>query len=524
LIENQLQLNSMGASMKGFLLISLVFWLSVPSEAEVLVYKHKQTSVEFKYESGVWEQQKHTYTGYTIEDVNENRINTWIVNTRLQKDINGRVWKFAEANYAGEFSFIKAQVGKKLMWVISGTTGNNDQIFQTGQARSAKIGDTNLLIAAKLTGTSIYNTTADDNRTIGSAKTTLFLDKNRSADVSGLTAQEAVEQIVGYLVSSKGYVDCNANPCLCNTSWATGTAMLTARGSFAAGVIDGKIYVFGGHDRSKTLKSTEVFNPATNQWSYLADNNNRGTGASGLTSAVVDGKLYVFGGWGDRTSGTINFNEMYAPDTNTWTTLTQKPTPVFNAVAVVYESKIYLFGGYNNGDYYRVVERYDPMADTWSYITDIPRKVAYFAIAVSGSKAYMFGGTNTESWGTYHDVISYDFETGLWNTSGLTHLPRDEDFHTNSAAPVIDGKVYVIGGQKLDVDSRWNFSTIYGSDIYNPVTNKLGKGPLLPVPRIDYAIVAIGQKIYVLGGQKNTWTSSHPVTDVFVLDTQPCSD
>jgi N-acetylneuraminic acid mutarotase len=387
-----------------------------------------------------------------------------------------------------------------------------------------------------MTGLSIWDETDKDDgdRTIGNGNISMRLDKKLTAAVWGLDGNEALRKII----EIKGWIDCKANPCLCNGEWVTEPSMNIARDQFAGGVIDGKIYVFGGNGNpgGVNLNSTAVYDPATKLWTKKADNeHNGGEGVEELTSAVVDGKLYVFGAWGgnspDGYYGDFNFNEMYDPDVNTWTTLAEKPTIVTAAPATVYNGEIYLFGGsFNNENpskphaYYKTVEAYNPSDDTWRYVTDMPKTIFAMAVATVGTKAYLFGGveggTEPPNVQIIGDIITYDFETKTWTTSGYEPLPMKKGFVFSGAAPVIDGKVYLIGGMekignKIIVSKR--------VDIYDTGTNTWSKGPDLPKPWDDFVSAVIGQKIYVLGGGHTPSPNNVSLAEVISLDTQACS-
>jgi hypothetical protein len=58
-------------------------------------------------------------------------------------------------------------------------------------------------------------------------------------------------------------------------TWLAGPLLGTARGQFAGGVIDGKIFVFGGNRNpdGRNLNSTEMLDPVLGSWVYKADNN-----------------------------------------------------------------------------------------------------------------------------------------------------------------------------------------------------------------------------------------------------------
>ena len=59
-------------------------------------------------------------------------------------------------------------------------------------------------------------------------------------------------------------------------AWVPENGLLSARDQFSGGVIDGKIYVFGGNRNPDgfNLKSTEIFGPANHLWRFKANNEN----------------------------------------------------------------------------------------------------------------------------------------------------------------------------------------------------------------------------------------------------------
>ena len=319
------------------------------------------------------------------------------------------------------------------------------------------------------------------------------------------------------IMANNWLVDCNSNPQnpACNCNWKAEPPMFTGRDQFTGGVINGKIYVFGGNGNPDqvNLASTEVYDPATSQWTQLADNNhnNNGDGVEELTSAVVNGKLYVFGAYGgigpSGNYGDINFNEMYNPATNTWTTLAHKPTLVSGAPATVYNGEIYLFGGGYSYDgmipdsiHYRVVEAYNPTSNTWRFVTNMPSDREALAVATIGNKAYLFGGVDPNTLQFFDDVITYNFQTGVWDTNGFEPMPVKRASGYSSAAPVINGKVFLISDVVGVIGNVNKLILTNRVDIYDTTTNTWHTGTPLPLPLTDQLSLALGSKIYVLGG------------------------
>ncbi|HUS73313.1 MAG TPA: kelch repeat-containing protein, partial [Sedimentisphaerales bacterium] len=347
------------------------------------------------------------------------------------------------------------------------------------------------------------------------------------------------------ILAAKWLVNCNDTPldpsCRCDIPWVAEPPMNVARDQFAGGVIDGKIYVFGGNGNpdATNLKSTEMYDPAItdpniNPWTMVADNPHNPHGNGGveeLTAAVVNDKLYVFGAYGglapDGYYGVFNFNETYDPATNLWTILAPRPTTLAAGPATVYNNEIYLFGGCFDSDNpsqnyidYDIVECYDPNSNTWRFVTNMPKVLSNFGIATIGDKAYLFGGYDPNTVRLLDDVITYDFQTSIWDTSGYQPMPVRKGFMYSNSAPVIDGKVYLIGvfeegGGEGVLSKR--------VDIYDPATNTWEEGTPLPLPLGDHVTLSIGGKIYLVGGDNNYDFYNRSKTEVISYDTDHCS-
>lgn len=344
------------------------------------------------------------------------------------------------------------------------------------------------------------------------------------------------------MMAANWLVNCNAAPfdppCRCDIPWVAEAPMAIARDSFAAGVIDGKIYVFGGNGNpdGTNLNSAEVYDPAMQQWTSLADNNhnNGGWGVEELTAAVVNDKLYVFGAWGgtapDGYYGVTNFNEMYDPLTDAWTTLAQKPTPCAAAPTTVYNNEIYLFGGYFDSENpaqdhvnYDIVECYTPGTNTWRTVTTMPKVISNFGIATIGTKAYLFGGVEWvgEDLQFHNEVITYDFETNTWANVGSTPVSDGMFYWYGNAAPVVGGKVYLVGRASVS-DMELALTRIV--DIYDPATNIWSQSTSLPLPLDAHATLTINGRIYAIGGKHSEAFESGSIAEVISLFTYYCAE
>jgi N-acetylneuraminic acid mutarotase len=315
-------------------------------------------------------------------------------------------------------------------------------------------------------------------------------------------------------------VDCNTTPedpaCAPRVDWRVEAPMLTERDQFTGGVIDGRIYVFGGNNEDgDNLNSTEMFDPKTSKWTKRADNNhNFGNGVEELTGAVLNGKLYVFGAYGwsewEGRSGDFNFVEEYDPAADTWRSRAPKPTVVTVAPAVTYQDEIYLFGGTYATDGMsrsvprRVVEAFKPLTNSWRSVTMVPKDVKLFAVAVVGDKAYLIGGYLMNEDRMTGQVMAFDFKTGQWDLDSCQPMPagRIRGFPYSSATPVIDGKIFLLGGMEGSLPlGIWASNK---ADVYDPATNTWSTRPPLSVSVESHLSLAVDGRIYVIGGKMGT--------------------
>ena len=322
---------------------------------------------------------------------------------------------------------------------------------------------------------------------------------------------------------------------ICSTTafaanWEAVSPVNTARDQFAAGVIDNKIYIFGGNDinpeAQNDVQSTEMLDlDQPLAWSYLADNNGNGVnglrGVEEVTGASVNGKFYVFGGSQDNFTKTFNFVEEYDPASNTWSSKAAMPTTRTASIAVAYKNEIYVFGGdyfpptANKGIHYKVVEAYNPAIDKWRKVTKLPQLRLLPAIAVVNDKAYVFGGADVAD-KIYGNVTAYDFKSTKWKTSGLTPLPTPRSFSFAHAAPVLNGKIYLLSGVATQKTTP-HLVTSTQVEIYDPASNTWQIGPALPQPSEWGATVVANNAIYVISGGSQYDTSSSLVNNVWKL-------
>lgn len=235
-------------------------------------------------------------------------------------------------------------------------------------------------------------------------------------------------------------------------TWTTITPLPIYNGWGTVVACQNKIYVIGGNAEDPT----QVYDPATDTWE-----NRTSIPTTRLVQQanVVDGKIYVIGGQIPSPLGVVNpssANDVYDPETDSWSKKAPIPTPVMGYASAVLDKKIYIIGGGIPGgapDFNSTneVQIFDPKTNEWTNGPSIPTGVAFAsACATTGlfapKRIYVVGGTLIYNWNRYPPPGTdlnqvYDPETGNW--AGATSMPtgRYELTLVN-----VDDELYAIGG------------------------------------------------------------------------------
>lgn len=175
--------------------------------------------------------------------------------------------------------------------------------------------------------------------------------------------------------------------------------------------------------------------------------------------------------------------------------------------------KFYLFGGSPIRMPDRVVLpgrviEYDPAADKFTSKKTMPRPSEHMTVAEEGGKIYLFGGLSTEHPGEttpgnfyLHDCWQYDPSSDSWKALAPMPEPRQA-----GAAVAVGGKIYVIGGTGLlpgaaNPPMADDIIVVATNQVYDPATNQWATKRPMPTPRNHEAIGTVDGKIYVIGGR-----------------------
>ena len=298
-------------------------------------------------------------------------------------------------------------------------------------------------------------------------------------------------------------------------SWATKASMHFSRNGAGAAAINGIVYVIGGNQRYNTsdtgfssvsINSTEAYDPATDTWVEKAP---MPTSREGLGVEAFEGKIYCFGGRNVSKdySISINVNEVYDTEIDSWETRMPMPTARSGLQASEVGEKIYLIGGSIESESSSIAEKsaqveiYDPVTNTWATGSPIPTAVARYASAVLDGKIYVISGVASDSTRTNLTQI-YDPKTDEWSLGAA--IPMSV---SNAAAGSTTGlnatkAIYVIGGS----NDTYPLNGQLANQVYFPETDSWFVAAQMPVDRAGLAVAVINDTIFVMGGGHNVFT------------------
>ena len=238
--------------------------------------------------------------------------------------------------------------------------------------------------------------------------------------------------------------------------------------------------------------------------------------------ATVGDSLYVFGGFYNQQIEASARVFAYNPLDNTWTRLSDMPEKLTHAGTAVDGDEVFVAGGFlgdHPGGSVDSVWIYNTNDDTWREGPALPAKRGGGALVKLGRTLHFFGGTLREG-GRYlrdssdHWTLLLDDPTG-WNVAPPLPNPRN---HTAGVA--LGGKVYAIGGQHLGDEETGNQKSVH---VFDPATQTWAEAAPLPTPlsHTSASTLVWEGRIVVVGGvtQKSrevrTVYAYDPVEDVW---------
>ncbi|MBE3142779.1 MAG: hypothetical protein IMZ61_02505, partial [Planctomycetes bacterium] len=271
----------------------------------------------------------------------------------------------------------------------------------------------------------------------------------------------------------------------------------TIRRNFGVAVVNGKIYAIGG-SYNEALSTNEEYNPVTNTWTTKAS---MPTPRSDFGIAVIQNKIYCIGGiidydWSGYGKGILCVvNEVYDPLTDTWENKTSMPTERQRPLANAVNGKIYLIGGFQYRDLpppqttleLGVNEVYDPETDSWTTKTSLPNTSYGPASTTADNKIYVISG--------FHSNLTqiYDTESDTWSQAAAIPTAVGLAGAGATTGEMAPQRIYVIGGYP-------SYDEVPLNQVYDPQTDTWTSGRQMPTARHRLGIAVVNDTVYAIGG------------------------
>jgi N-acetylneuraminic acid mutarotase len=284
--------------------------------------------------------------------------------------------------------------------------------------------------------------------------------------------------------------------------------MPTARSDLGVVTVGGNIYAIGGELNGSVLGINEMYDPNTNTWTTKEP---MPTARAGFGIAVYQNKIHIMGGYIPYQGWFSGAHEIYDPLTNTWETKNETDFGGFFCANVVGE-KLYVMGGLVQYLPPAMTKNqllvYDSINDSWTNLTPMPIGVADFASAVVNNKIYVFGGRSSSVNAENISTQIYDPVTDIWSTG--TRIPSVVFNAAASATYGInaDEKIYVFGGLDYSKYLTEEISSLYDPRVtsnltqtFDPETNSWNTEISMPTSRYNLGVANIDDRLYVIGGK-----------------------
>lgn len=231
-------------------------------------------------------------------------------------------------------------------------------------------------------------------------------------------------------------------------TWTMKTDMPTARARFGTAVYDDRIYCVGGYNGANVFVGPEDWNWKTEYYDVAANEiydtvtdtwqtaNPLPTPRYAAATNIVNGKIYVIGGHTMRDLyAALRITEVYNTETDSWTTKASAPLPVPSSASAVIDNKIYVLGQNDSGHF--ALQIYDPATNDWEIGGNAPVGYSSTATATTGMNApkriYFFDENRTD----IYDPVAKSWMTGA-------KAPTDRLI---ASAANVDDTIYLIGGR-----------------------------------------------------------------------------
>ena len=263
--------------------------------------------------------------------------------------------------------------------------------------------------------------------------------------------------------------------------------------------VNGKLYVLAGFLAGlKITGATEIYNPATNQWSTGAP---MPTPVTHMGAAVIGDEIWIVAGFvGNHPGVATDKVQIYNTVTNTWRSGPALPNPRGSGAAVYNDGQLHFFGGLLPDRKTDVGEHYvldiNNITAGWQAAAPMPNPRNHLSGASVGGLVYAIGGQYGHDAGVSDQKFldAYDPATDTWIRKA--DLPSARS-HFEPGTMVHNGKIIIVGGRRG--------GSFFFDDIteYDPQTDTWTERCPLPAKLLAPAAKVFDNQLIVANGGEN---------------------
>ncbi len=243
-----------------------------------------------------------------------------------------------------------------------------------------------------------------------------------------------------------------------------------------------------------------------------------------ISAVGIDNKALFAGGVDISQNTASSVVDIFDFSSGQWATteLSAPRAAMGSAVVETSDGPIALFGGGAigiSGPATDMVEIYHANTGTWS-TAQLSQARAHLSATAVGHKVIFAGGiTNDNILSDRVDI--YDALTGEWTTASLS-VPRCTDA-VDGLTETVCGKVYIVGGGRIDLFSGIITDASNVIDIYDPATDTWSV-EYLSRPVFIHAVVSDGNRLLVAGGRNTEFDYLYDRVDVYTCSANAATE
>ncbi|QOV87926.1 Kelch repeat-containing protein [Humisphaera borealis] len=221
---------------------------------------------------------------------------------------------------------------------------------------------------------------------------------------------------------------------------------------------------------------------------------------------VINGKLYVMGGFNGKVAGTadnyiaVKRGDVYDPATNRWSRIADMPEAFTHATGVVVGDQLWFVGGYagnHPGPGTTSVWKYDTGDNRWTRGPSLPLSRGAGGAGLIGNTLYFVGGMDRDRINDRNNLWALDTKKP---SQGWVSLPSMPTARNHLSVVATGGKLYAISGQ---LNQEQNQVALAQVEAFDPATKQWSAAASIPAPRshVTSAVFDHGGRIVVVGGE-----------------------